>query len=172
MKFSSGSYMVTGLALAASLCACGSGSKGAATSSDGATSVFASYLDGIDNGFVKLRGRKFGDSAAATKYLATTPLPHTNACAITLVKQTGDSVATCFFVSAAQPQADAAYAAAKRDAAAGAPGLTGADEAPSNGNIAEYFSKDATRAIYISEARQDDGKYTVVTSFGTPAALK
>jgi hypothetical protein len=156
--------LVIALALAA-----GCGSK--AASSNG-NSTIAQYFGAIDNGFADLKGKQFGDNPIVTKYLGKLTIPNTNACAISHIKQSGDTVATCFYVSAAQPEADAAFLAAKQQVRAALPALAGKDEPPSNGNIAQYFAQDGTHAVYVDEGQQDDGKYTVVTSFGTVKALR
>jgi hypothetical protein len=156
-------------ALATVLAGCGS-SKAAAT--DVGSSTISQYLTGIDDQFADMKGKQFGDNAMVTKYTSKVTMPNTNACVISHVKKSGDTIATCFFVAATQAEADKAFVAAKQDVRAAAPQLAGADEPPTNGNLAQYFSKDDKHAIYIDEGLQDDGKYTVVTSFGTPAALK
>jgi hypothetical protein len=148
---------------------CGS-SKAAATSVGDST--IATYFAAIDDGFADLKGKQFGDNPIVTKYLGKLTIPNTNACTISHIKQSGENVATCFFVSTSQTEADAAFVAAKGQVRAALPALAGKDEAPTNGNIAQYFAQDATHAAYVDEGRQDDGKYTVVTSFGTVRALK
>lgn len=155
--------------LVATLGAC-AGSR--AASPDDAAAAIAKYVAAEDDGFAALTGDQFADNEIVTKYKSKLTLPNTNACVIAHVKKSGDRIATCFFVSASQADADAAFVAAKRDVAAGAPQLAGADEPPTNGNLAQYFAKDAKHAVYVDEGQQDDGKYTVVTSFGTPKALQ
>jgi len=157
------------VSLAAAFSGCG-GSKAATTKVGNST--IAQYVAAIDDNFSGLKGKQFGDNAIVTKYLSTLTMPNTNACVISHIKRSGNTIATCFFVSSSQSEADAAYVAAKDDVKAAVPELTGADEPPTNGNLAQYFAKDAKHAVYIDEGQQDDGKYTVVTSFGTPAALK
>jgi hypothetical protein len=160
------------LVLAASFAVALSGCGGSKSASATGGSTIAQYVAAIDTGFESMKGRQFGDNAIVTKYLSKLTIPNTNACVISHVKRSGDTIATCFFVTASQPAADAAFVAAKSDVKAAAPQLTGGDEPPTNGNLAQYFVKDATHAVYVDEGRQDDGKYTVVTSFGTPAALQ
>ena len=147
---------------------CG-GSK--AASSNGASTI-AQYFGAIDDGFADLRGKQFGDNPIVTKYLGKLTIANTNACAISHIKQSGETIATCFYVSASQAEADAAYVAAKQQVHAALPALSGKDEPPSNGNIAQYFAQDGKHAVYVDEGQQDDGKYTVVTSFGTVKALQ
>lgn len=149
------------------LAACGS--KAASSTGD---ATIARYFGAIDNGFADLKGKQFGDNPIVTKYLGTLTIPNTNACAISHIKQSGATVASCFFVADSQSAADAAFVAAKDQVHAALPALGGKDEPPSNGNIAQYFAQDGTHAVYVDEGQQDDGKYTVVTSFGTVKALR
>ena len=158
--------LAAGLALAT-----GCGGSKAASSSVG-DSTIATYFGAIDGGFADLRGKQFGDNPIVTKYLGKLTIPNTNACAISHIKQSGADVATCFYVSTSQSEADAAYVAAKQQVRAALPALTGKDEAPTNGNIAQFFAQDGKHAVYVDEGQQDDGKYTVVTSFGTVKALQ
>jgi hypothetical protein len=127
-------FLLGSLALAA-----GCGGSKAASSSVG-DSTIAQYFAAIDNGFADLKGKQFGDNPIVTKYLGKLTIPNTNACAIAHIKQSGDTIATCFFVSASQSEADAAFVAAKQQVRAALPALTGKDEPPSNGNIAQYFA--------------------------------
>jgi hypothetical protein len=161
-----GFVLTAGIAVVIGGCA---GSKSATTTSD---SAIAQYVAAIDGGFAAMKGKQFGDNAIVTKYFSTLAVPNTNACVISHVKRSGDTIATCFFVSASQAAADAAFVAAKGAVKTGAPQLTGGDEPPTNGNLAQFFVKDAAHAVYVDEGQQDDGKYTVVTSFGTPGALQ
>jgi hypothetical protein len=159
----------TALVIGSLALAAGCGSKAASTTGD---ATIAQYFGAIDNGFADLKGKQFGDNPIVTKYLGKLTIPNTNACAISHIKQSGDTVATCFFVSDSQSAADSAFVAAKDQVHAALPALTGKDEPPSNGNIAQYFAQDGKHAVYVDEGRQDDGKYTVVTSFGTVKALQ
>ncbi|HTA38455.1 MAG TPA: hypothetical protein VK760_05240 [Candidatus Acidoferrales bacterium] len=163
-------FVRTALAVALAFAAGCGGSK-AASSSVG-DSTIAQYFAAIDNGFADLKGKQFGDNPIVTKFLGKLTIPNTNACAISHIKQSGETVATCFYVSASQSEADAAYVAAKQQVRAALPALSGKDESPTNGNIAQYFAQDGKRAVYVDEGQQDDGKYTVVTSFGTVKALQ
>lgn len=159
------------IALALSLAAaagCG-GSKAASSTGD---ATIAQYFGAIDNGFADLKGKQFGDNAIVTKYLGKLTIPNTNACAISHIKRSDETVAACYFVAATQPEADAAFIAAKQQVHTALPALAGKDEPPSNGNVAQYFAQDGTHAVYVDEGQQDDGKYTVVTSFGTVKALQ
>jgi hypothetical protein len=163
-------YLVrTALLLGSLALAAGCGGSKASSTGD---ATIAQYFGAIDNGFADLKGKQFGDNPIVTKYLGKLTIPNTNACAISHIKQSGDTVATCFFVSASQSEADAAFVAAKQQVRAALPALTGKDEPPSNGNIAQYFAQNGKHAVYVDEGQQDDGKYTVVTSFGTVKALQ
>jgi hypothetical protein len=157
-------FVIGSFALAA-----GCGSKAASSIGD---NTIAQYFGAIDSGFADLKGKKFGDNPIVTKYLGKLTIPNTNACAISHIKQSGDTVATCFFVSDSQSAADAAFVAAKQQVQAALPALIGKDEPPSHGNIAQFLAHDGTHAVYVDESQQDDGKYTVVTSFGTVKALQ
>lgn len=159
------SLFVISLAVASG---CG-GSKAASTTGD---ATIAQYFGAIDNGFADLKGKQFGDNPIVTKYLGKLTIPNTNACAISHIKASGETVASCYFVSGSRSEADAAFVAAKQQVRAALPTLAGKDEPPSNGNIAQYFAQDGTHAVYVDEGQQDDGKYTVVTSFGTVKALQ
>ncbi len=149
--------------------AAGCASKAASSTGD---ATIVQYFVAIDSGFADLKGKQFGDNPIVTKYLGKLTIPNTNACAISYIKQSGDTIATCFFVSDSQSAADAAFVAAKQQVHAALPALSGKDEPPSHGNIAQYFAQDGTHGVYVEEGRQDDGKYTVVTSFGTVKALQ
>jgi hypothetical protein len=161
--------LLLALSLAAALSGC-NGSK--STAANIGESTIAQYVAAIDSHFEDMKGRQFGDNPIVTKYLSKLTIPNTNACVISHVKRSGDTIASCFFVSGSQSAADAAFVAAKSDVKAAAPQLAGGDEPPTNGNLAQFMVKDAAHAVYVDESRQDDGKYTVVTSFGTPAALQ
>jgi hypothetical protein len=91
----------TALVIGSLALAAGCGSKAASTTGD---ATIAQYFGAIDNGFADLKGKQFGDNPIVTKYLGKLTIPNTNACAISHIKQSGDTVATCFFVSDFNPQ--------------------------------------------------------------------
>lgn len=124
-----------------------------------------------DDGFAHLKRGRIGDASVVTKYRSSLQIPLSNLCLITVINNTGNHIAACFFVASSELDARLTYSMLKLTAGMAVPALRGHDETPTNDRLAQYYATDGRHAYYIDASRERD-RYIASIEFGRPAALR